>query len=169
MQPEFWLFSLRYYDDARIQIACLELQDRYGGDVNVALYLLWHARTGSCLTDADVMRIDSSVAAWRTEVVQPIRAMRRTLKEVALLPDLELQMTFRDKIKCLELEAEKAEQAILAQVEIKALDTREPTSAARHNLAAYGRTLCAGLGDDLIVVLSKRLSELVSVWQINLR
>ena len=43
MAEALWPFSLRFYDDADTQAACLALQDRFGGDVNV---MLWRVKFG---------------------------------------------------------------------------------------------------------------------------
>ena len=40
----FWRFSLRIYP--AVADTCLELQDRFGVDVNVLLFLLFAARNG---------------------------------------------------------------------------------------------------------------------------
>ena len=40
----FWSFSLRIYGAPGVEPACLDLQDRFGADVNLALYCLWIGR-----------------------------------------------------------------------------------------------------------------------------
>ena len=41
----FWSFSLTVYGRPGVEAACLELQDRFGADVNLALYCLWIGRS----------------------------------------------------------------------------------------------------------------------------
>ena len=40
----FWRFSLRFYRLPKAADACIELQEEAGVDVNLLLFLLWHAR-----------------------------------------------------------------------------------------------------------------------------
>ena len=39
----FWRFSLRFYRQPRVADACIALQEEAGVDVNLLLFLLWHA------------------------------------------------------------------------------------------------------------------------------
>jgi hypothetical protein len=61
-----------------------------------------------------VALLDQTVAAWRSEIVQPLRAVRRSLKKTP--PGTPLgQQNLRDLVKCAELAAGQTEQAMLAE------------------------------------------------------
>ena len=65
----FWRFSLRFYRAPGVADACIALQDGYGVDVNILLFLLWLACEGRQVTTAEAQRICTEVGAWRAEVV----------------------------------------------------------------------------------------------------
>ena len=74
----FWRFSLRIYP--AVADTCLELQDRFGVDVNVLLFLLFAAHKGRKVEAAEVRGIISAVASWNEAVVVPLRSVRRFLR-----------------------------------------------------------------------------------------
>ena len=98
-----WDFSLAVYARPGVPAACLDLQDRRGLDVNVLLFAAWAgAACGVRLSAEELARVDSAIADWRTEVVRPLRAVRRRVKgEVAAL---------YAHLKATELEAERIQQ-----------------------------------------------------------
>ena len=159
MTDDFWSFSLAFYNDATVQDACLKLQDNHGGDVNVALYLLFRAGTGEVFTADQVRDLDASVAAWRTEVVRTLRGVRRRLKAHDYLPHTEAQESFRSTVKKLELNAEKLQQlALEAGAPPPAETGHAPHEAAARNLAAYGAVLGSELPGALSSVFRDRLA-----------
>src|ERR1700687_290471 len=106
----FWKFSLGYYRGAGVSEACLELQDDCGVDVNVVLFLLWMASPKRVLAADRVKRLADKVRPWQTDVIGPIRALRRMLKTDAPLLDKGSAELFRTKIKAVELESERLQQ-----------------------------------------------------------
>ena len=102
----FWEYSLSVYDD-EVAACCLTLQDSRGLDVNLLLYGGWLARRGLRLTQEHLRSQNSAVAGWREEVVMPLRDLRRRLDRRG--PGSAL----REKLKRLELEAERYQQDIL--------------------------------------------------------
>ena len=105
-------FSLRIYGLPGIAPACLRCQDDAGADVNMILLLLWTAKGGVRLSPEKIAALDASVTAWRQEVVEPLRKLRRRLKS----PSLDASGAFRQRVKSLELEAERLEQDALSAV-----------------------------------------------------
>src|ERR1700730_5691903 len=101
----FWKFSLGYYRGAGVSEACLELQDNCGVDVNVMLFLLWVASQKSVVPADQVKRLPDKVRPWQTDVIGPIRSLRRMLKSEAPLLDKGSAELFRTKIKEGEAEA----------------------------------------------------------------
>src|SRR5262245_15041710 len=76
----FWRFSLRFYRQPKVADACITLQEQAGVDVNLLLFLLWHATQKRALSQADVAELERRIAAWRNMTVVPLRTMRRALK-----------------------------------------------------------------------------------------
>ncbi len=101
MKP-FWDFSLALYARPGIAPACLTLQDSHGQDVNLLLFCCW---VGEPLTAAALAEADALVAPWRTQVVQPLRAVRRWLKT--------RDEPLRQAVAAQELAAEQRQQAML--------------------------------------------------------
>jgi uncharacterized protein (TIGR02444 family) len=155
----FWTFSLGYYRGAGVSEACLELQDNCGVDVNVVLFLLWLASQKRRLGADLVKRLADEVRPWQTEVIVPIRALRRRLKTGAPLLDRGPAELFRTKIKAIELESERLQQEAMYALaaELAAEPAPSTAAAARASIAAYqdvlGRPLTAAAVDTLIGAL----------------
>ena len=135
----FWRFSLRFYALPGVAPACLALQDQAGVDVNVLLLLLFAADQGRELSRDDVARLDAAIAPWRTDVVGPLRTLRRRLKTG--VGDFPSNEGFRNLVKKIELEAERVEQGRLESLAATLGKPAVPAPAARANLAAYGAHL----------------------------
>ena len=117
----FWLFSLAFYREEGVADACIVLQEQSSVDVNLLLYLLWRARSCRAFASSDVQSIEKKIAPWRTTTVVPLRMVRRAMKD--LRPDLVDSGTaesFRNRIKAVELEAERLQQEAMYRLEIPA-------------------------------------------------
>ena len=115
-----------------------------GVDVNVLFYLLFLAQQCRQLDRSDVKRIDAAVKAWREQVVQPLRSVRRELKNGIAPIDADAAAALRSDVKRLELDAERIEQYTLERLVPEAtVGAPAPSraAAARANLAAYGEIL----------------------------
>ena len=151
----FWRFSLGFYRRAGVADACIALQEEAGVDVNLLLFLLWHATSQRQLSAAEVSALEKKVAPWRNTAVIPLRTVRRALKspdlvnETALVPAATAEL-FRTRIKAVELEAERLQQeAMYERVRACLLGEAAPSvaEAARANVAAYGKTCRAAFAD----------------------
>lgn len=133
----FWRFSLRVYGTPGVAEECLEVQDAAGVDVNVMLYAAWLGVThGVALEDADVQRIDAAVVAWSAGVVQPLRSVRRGLKQRPDIADVEVQ-ALRQRVASVELLSEQIEQAMLYGLADQiGRRIAKPEAALRDNVAA---------------------------------
>jgi uncharacterized protein (TIGR02444 family) len=122
-----WDYALKLYAQPGVAEACLLLQDRAGVDVNVLLVALYAAaRRGLVLRAQDLQEMDADAQAWRQEIVLPLRAIRRRLKEgPAPAPGTDAE-SLRTKVKGAELQAEQIEQALLAAW----IDRRSPPMAS---------------------------------------
>jgi uncharacterized protein (TIGR02444 family) len=141
----FWRFSLRFYRQSEVADACIALQEQAGVDVNLLLFLLWHATQKRALSQADVAQLERRIAPWRNTTVIPLRTMRRALKSPPTLAGARAEL-FRTKIKAVELEAERLQQEAMYELAGPALLGVAASSledAARANVAAYA-AMCGG-------------------------
>jgi uncharacterized protein (TIGR02444 family) len=153
----FWRFSLRFYALPDVAPACLALQDEANVDVNLMLFLLFLAEGGRAITRDDVARLDASIAHWRSEVVEPLRALRRRLKSgVGDVPPAASE-GLRNMVKKIELEAERLEQGRLENAASTLGKPAPRLEAARANLAAY-ETYLGGLPDAPKAIILKAFS-----------
>lgn len=108
----FWDFSLVLYAKPGVADSCLRLQDGLGLDVNLLLYACWTAAKGGSRPSPDGWRrLVDETTAWRLRVVEPLRGVRRFLKDAEAMP---WSAALRERIKTLELDAEHAEQLAIA-------------------------------------------------------
>ena len=121
----FWSFSLRIYGAPGVESACLDLQDRFGADVNLALYCLW---VGRPLTP-EALDLALETAAPVQSYIQPLREMRRSLPKDAGV---------REAVKKAELAAEKLEQDALEALGEPGVSDAETAIA---NLRLYAERL----------------------------
>jgi uncharacterized protein (TIGR02444 family) len=155
-QTPLWRFSLHFYRLDGVSDACIALQDEYGVDVNLLLFLFWLAAGRRQLSVADVKRLDDAVRGWRDLTIVPIRDTRRKLKGAATLVEAQKQEAFRTKIKAVELEAERLQQeALFGLTRTGPLGSEAaPGEAARANIAAYERGLAARFPKRAVDVLA---------------
>lgn len=156
----FWRFSLRFYRRPGVPEACIALQDGCGVDVNILLFFLWLATSRRRVPPGVARDVCAVAAPWRDDVVAPLRAVRRRLKEGSALVERGAAEAFRTRIKAVELEAERLEQEALFELAgglaTEAAATVE--TAARANVAAYEQVLERALApaavDALLGVLA---------------
>lgn len=162
-ESAFWQFSLRFYRRPEVPPLCLALQDEHGVDVNLLFLLSFFGVCGRALSVDEVRRIDAYIGAWRTRVVQPLRALRRELKNGIAPIDTQSSQDFRNAIKRDELQAERLQQeamerAFAAHAVGKSAAPRE---AAAANMAAYAAlvgTLPPAVVNALLDSLTKEFS-----------
>jgi uncharacterized protein (TIGR02444 family) len=136
----FWQFSLRYYRQPGVAEACLALQEEAGVDVNLLLFLLWHATQRRSLSRAEVEALDAKIAPWRTTTVIPLREVRRALKSPPALVAGPTAEAYRNRIKAVELEAERLQQEAmydLVRGSPLGAEAASTDAAARANVTAY--------------------------------
>ena len=161
----FWTFSLGYYRGAGVSEACLELQDNCGVDVNVMLFLLWVASRRRTVSADQVKALADKVRPWQTDVIGPIRALRRKLKSDTPLVDKGAAELFRTKIKAVELEAERLQQEAMTALAsgLQSETTGSVHAAARANVAAYeaalGRAFTTAAVETMISALRDGQSD----------
>ncbi len=140
----FWNFSLRLYGRPGVPPACLALQDSAGLDVNVLLFCLFAAWSGRALAPADAARLLETTGPWKDGAVVNLRRARVYLREPAPFIDVAEAAALRQRVKALELEAERLQQeGLYAAFPATALGapSRSAESAARDNAAALQRAM----------------------------
>jgi uncharacterized protein (TIGR02444 family) len=160
----FWQFSLRLYGQPEVAATCLALQDQQGVDVNLLFFILFLATNERRITADEIRRVDAHIHAWRTRVVQPLRAIRRNLKGGIAPIDTTAAEALRSAIKRDELQAERLQQEILERdFPPVSLGAHAPVRvAAEANIAAYGEiigTLPAAPVNTLLAALSNAFSQ----------
>jgi uncharacterized protein (TIGR02444 family) len=139
-QSPFWRFSIRFYAVPGVAPACIELQDRAGVDVNVLFFLLWNATQRRALSEQDVAAVERAIGPWRDGMVVPLRGVRRALKTPPQAFSAEAAESLRNRVKSVELEAERLQQEALyrlAQSGPLGRDAASPIEAARASVASY--------------------------------
>lgn len=135
----FWRFSLDLYARPGVAVACLELQDRHGLDVNLVLFAAWVGVSGrGRLSVADLAAAEAAIAPWRRDVIVPLRDLRRRLKGE---PDT---ASLYQSAKAAELDAEHVAQDRLERTAPPRQPGTAPFEDALANVALY-------LGSDIDV------------------
>jgi uncharacterized protein (TIGR02444 family) len=137
----FWRFSLQFYRLPKVADACIALQEEAGVDVNLLLFLLWHARQRRRLSRADIAALEAKIAPWRDVTVIPLRSVRRALKSPPALVEASTAGAFRNRIKAVELEAERLQQEAMYALAPLGTEGGSPDEAARANVDAYQEML----------------------------
>ncbi len=158
----FWRFSLQFYRLPQVADACIALQEAAQVDVNLLLFLLWHARQRRQLSPAEVAALDARIAPWRELTVIPLRNIRRGLKTPPALVAAPAAEAFRNRIKAVELEAERLQQEAMFVLAPLGSDGFEPGTAARANIAAYQEIMTGRFPPAATAVLLGALAAMPS-------
>lgn len=111
----FWNFSLDRYRRPGVAEICLVMQDEAGVDVNLLLFCLWCGQEGVALEAEDIAALDDAgPGAWREQVVRPLRAARRAMKEPPTAFEPSETERLRTALKHVEIESERLQQMVLA-------------------------------------------------------
>jgi uncharacterized protein (TIGR02444 family) len=151
----FWRFSLRFYRQPGVADACIALQDGCGVDVNILLFLLWLATARRRVPLPAAQELCAKGAAWRDDVVVPLRTLRRRLKDGSTLVERGAAELFRTRIKAIELEAERLQQEAMFALAATLVTENAATTeaAARANISAYEHALARTFTAEAVRVL----------------
>jgi uncharacterized protein (TIGR02444 family) len=140
------------------------LQDQCGVDVNLLLFLLWLASDDRQLSAEEVRMLDDNVRDWRNLTIVPIRDARRKLKGADTLVDPGAQEAFRNKVKAVELEAERLQQeALYGFAKSGPLGSEAlPPVAALANIAAYESVLGVNFPKSSIAALASAFAAAIA-------
>ncbi|MFM2281563.1 MAG: hypothetical protein RLZZ444_3794 [Pseudomonadota bacterium] len=116
LDQALWQFMLAVYARPGVQAACLKLQEDCDIDVVLLLTWLYHTLDGRIpLGASDIVALQHHVGEWRDRTVLPLRAIRTDLRIDSVdMPD-EARETLREKIKALELGAERTQVSMIAE------------------------------------------------------
>jgi uncharacterized protein (TIGR02444 family) len=164
-ERSLWNFAVDLYAAPGVADACLALQDRHGCDVNVVLFAAWMgAVRRDRVRGAEMAEIAAQVAAWRDEIVRPLRAIRRRLKSGPSPAPSDATDELRTRLKAAELDSERIELLQLEALARKRQPTGDdPAKASLDNLTHAVRLFAAGHVDaeatQLIQVIHSAVVE----------
>jgi uncharacterized protein (TIGR02444 family) len=142
----FWDYALELYRREGVERACLDLQTRRGLDVNVVLLCCWLASRGIEADQEWLRAATAAVERWQAEVIRPLRAVRSRLKAALAEPEPgsiparqpELTAGLRRRVLALEIDGERLEQLLLADLAADLPATAAPgLDLAIRNLGGY--------------------------------
>lgn len=154
MTADFWNWAVKAYGGEGVAEACLSLQDDHSQNVPLLLWAAWH---GALLDKALALKAADMARIWSGEVIVPLRILRRRLKITLTDGDEVHRLPLREKIKGLELEAERAlmDQLVAFKNPIKFETNQSVNAQAFANL----RTVSAAWGDIVPDAGLERLTE----------
>jgi uncharacterized protein (TIGR02444 family) len=131
-----WDWAVAAYGAPGVADACLTLQDHHEQNVPLLLWSAWIAQTGRGPDEETIEAACDTARAWDGVVTAPLRAVRRTLK--APVPDIDdgPREALRERIKALELEAERH---LLEALEALTPAAEGPARPAIDGMAATAR------------------------------
>jgi uncharacterized protein (TIGR02444 family) len=144
----FWDYALALYRQDGVERACLELQARHGLDVNIVLLCCWLASRGIEADQEWLRAATAAVERWQAEVIRPLRAVRSRLKAGLAEPERgsisarrpELTAGLRQRVLALEIDGERLEQLLLAELAAELTATAAPgIGLAVRNFGSYRR------------------------------
>ncbi len=161
----FWDFSIAVYGAPDVAAACLALQDSLGLNINLLLFCCWSATEGtSALGGAKIAQAVAAIRPWQKRSVDPLRAIRRDLKNPVDGLDDPSRESFRKHVATIELEAERIAQRLLVAAVPVAADVgpalSERLAAGAANVVDYAASFGADPAAQrtgLTVVLSTAL------------
>jgi len=161
----FWDFSLRIYARENVPAACLRLQDEFNVDVNLLLYGCWLGVSGKDLDGNTLRRALEFSSVWNTEVVHPLRRIRRWMKDENCGGgeiDRVARLALRERVKATELAAEHLQQSTLAGWIVPGGDfgsLEAVTANLRRYFEAIGIQLDGTAVENLAVILDSVLPD----------
>jgi len=134
----FWSFTLGLYGKPGVAPALIGLQDRLGLDVNMLLYCCWAGADGRLLSRDDLKAVEAVAEPWQSEVVRPLRALRRRLKGGFGAMPADRVQSYRKRVNELEIEGEHiAQNAMGQQARGERQAGASAAAAVTANLKAY--------------------------------
>jgi uncharacterized protein (TIGR02444 family) len=131
-----WSWTLEAYSRPDVPDATLALQDAHGQNTPFLLWAVWAEGP-----PPEVLAKGATLArAWEAEVLSPIRAVRRRLKEDFAPVEASPRLALREDIKAAELRAERLLMETLADLVGQHKGGAPALAALEAASAAWGRT-----------------------------
>ena len=162
----FWDWSLRVYDHEDLAANLIALQDDFALNVNIMLWCCWCSLNFPDLPEILLRGAVDKTATWTNAVTGPIRTARRHVNK-----GMADQGTLREKLKSVELEAERVEQTILEKLVVSYFEDKQSRSTgtpveaahrqARQTIAKYAALSGAQKQDGFSVSLLEEVIDLI--------
>ena len=153
-----WAFALAFYGAPGVSAACLSVQESIGADVPLVIWSVWIGVDGRVLDMGEIAAAQNAVSAWHQQIVRPLRDVRQRMKSGPAPAPSDQTEALRDRLKSVEIGAEKIELALLESVPVSALPgTTAPTQAIRTNL----RRVLSGNAEPLPETVSGALDQII--------
>jgi len=125
---DFWQYSLSVYAKPLVQPALLYLQDEHQADINILLLCCYSAAGGHPALNVDfLLQAQTLTEPWRTTITEPLRALRRCLKQETSLMALEEAAEIRAQILEIEVRSERMSlRQLHSLLETTPTDATEP-------------------------------------------
>lgn len=129
-----WDWTLRAYAQPGVPEACLDLQDRHGQNTSLLLWAVWAEAADPAL----LARAAAVAHDWDTEVLTPLREVRRRLKPARPPVDDAAREGLREDVKAAELRAERVLMETLEALSGEDKAGAHALDALRSASAAWG-------------------------------
>jgi len=130
----FWQFALHRYARSGVAPLCLQLQDELQADVLLLLCLAWRADHGHALPQGELERLVHRSSALRHNLIEPLRAARRSLGAAARATGLDSLQTAAQALAAAELRCERLQARYLASAALPEPGTAASASASTESL-----------------------------------
>jgi len=144
-----WRHACQFYAQPGIEQILLTLQDEHGADINQILQAHWLGSEGKAW---DQGCVSEEYLLWMEQQIQPLRKIRRDMKQQWVVERGAAFEDFRQQVKKLELQAEQYGLALLYLA-----GQQQPSSVegklVQENFSRYARSL--GIPDSSFSELIK--------------
>jgi uncharacterized protein (TIGR02444 family) len=156
----FWDWAVKAYSGDGVAEACLSLQDEDGQNVPLLLWAAWLASGDLKISDPLAVESAALARSWSDELIVPLRLLRRRLKTELSTGDESLRLPLREKIKAIELEAERGLMTKLSglEVAIKSEINQNVNGVVMANLRAVSQKWGRGVPEPGLSRLIEALS-----------
>ncbi|MBP2160862.1 MULTISPECIES: TIGR02444 family protein [Asticcacaulis] len=156
MTTDLWDWAVSVYGRNEVAEACLVLQDDHDQCVPLLLWAAWRAHEGRGIDAPEAVKAAGIARIWADEVIAPLRQVRRRLKTPLEEGDEALRLPLREKIKGMELEAERALMRRLSDVSQEKPYLKQRTDEA---LVAVARAWAANVPKERLNRLAEALTK----------
>ena len=102
--PDIWAFAIAIYQQPGVEAACLRLQNENGLSVALVLATIWRARQKRGFDPVPAAELAQD---FERRVLGPVRTARHAMKSLPPAFDPAASSALRDRVKGLELDAER--------------------------------------------------------------